>query len=249
MNQKLGFWSIVFALGGLLLVNSISETEHEIQKVRNSIDVLHVQAIISPFYVTIIAALFSDISAVKFGQKKFLIWIGILFLMSAISAGVAAGDVLIAFRFLGNMCVGASSILALIFITKISPPKTRGKLIVPFQFTLVCAILLVYFSNYFLSTVGEDALELKLDILAIPALVFGALMFFVTGSPHWLRVSRQDDRNYSRILEVVSSDYMYETTKAFYRSIDKEKQRQRHLDLFERLFTTYSGFFLLPRQI
>ncbi|MCH5684452.1 MFS transporter [Niabella sp. W65] len=56
-----------------------------------------------------------------------MLWIGIIFFISAIGSAIV-NDVFffMAFRFLGGLGVGASSVVAPMFITEIAPAKNRG---------------------------------------------------------------------------------------------------------------------------
>jgi len=121
MNKKLVLWSITVALGGLLFgmdVANISGAEQRIQKLWNLSDWMHGTAIAMALYGTIIGAAGGSVPANKFGRKKTLILIGIIFLVSAIGSALA-NDVYVfmAFRFLGGLSIGASSVVAPVYIS------------------------------------------------------------------------------------------------------------------------------------
>ena len=158
MNKKLLLWSIVVALGGFLFgidVAVISGAEKEIKKVWGLSEYLHGLAIAIALYGTVVGALAGGIPAARFGRKKTLTWIGVFYLVSAIGSAVAT-DVytFMAFRFLGGLAIGASSVVAPMYITEIAPAKTRGRLVATFQFNIVFGILVAYLSNYLLQDIG-----------------------------------------------------------------------------------------------
>jgi sugar porter (SP) family MFS transporter len=241
MNMKLIFWSIVVALGGLLFgmdVAVISGAEQEIQKLWNLSDVLHGQAIASALYGTIIGALFGGVPADKYGRKKVLIGIGILFLVSAIGTALAPEVIsFMAFRFLGGLGVGASSVVAPMFISEIAPAKNRGKLVAAFQFNIVFGILLAYLSNYLLSGTGNDAWRWMLGVLALPAIAFVVLMFFVPESPRWLMVHKKAYKKAREILQVTDPEGVDEAIEAIQNSINEEKQKASLSSFFRKRFT------------
>ena len=57
-------------------------------------------------------------------------------------------------RFIGGLGIGASSVLGPMYIAEIAPPELRGRLVGFFQFNIVFGILLAYFSNYVVGTMG-----------------------------------------------------------------------------------------------
>jgi MFS transporter, SP family, arabinose:H+ symporter len=207
MNRKLLLWSIVVALGGFLFgfdTAVISGAEQDIKRIWQLSNVLHGIAIGIALYGTVIGALFGGIPATKFGRKKTLLWIGIFYLISAFGSALAS-DVYIfmAFRVLGGLAIGASSVVAPMYITEIAPAKNRGKLVATFQFNIVFGILMAYLSNYLLQGVGgNDSWRLMLGVIAIPALIYCILVFFVPESPRWLMVHRGDYGAARKILEI-----------------------------------------------
>ena len=198
MNRNLILWSITVALGGFLFgmdVAVISGAEQVIQELWGLNKLMHGTAIAMALYGTIVGAIVGSIPANKIGRKKTLFWIGIIFLVSSIGAAVAK-DVytFMFFRFLGGFAIGASSVVAPIYISEIAPPKYRGRLAASFQLNIVAGILFAYLSNYLLQGVGgENDWRYMLGVVAIPSLLFSIFMLFTPESPRWLILYKNDE--------------------------------------------------------
>lgn len=229
MNKKVFIWSIVVALGGLLFgmdVAVISGAEQQIQHVWNLSNIVHGQVLASALYGTIIGALFGGIPAEKFGRKKVLYWIGATFLLASLGSALAPNAAtFIIFRFLGGLGVGASSVVAPMFISEIAPAGNRGKLVATFQFNIVFGILLAYLSNYLLSSLGDTAWRWMLGILAIPALLFMILLCFVPESPRWLMVHKNDYEGARKILGISDPDGVDEAIGSIQEDVKAEKEK------------------------
>jgi sugar porter (SP) family MFS transporter len=193
MNSKnyAFFVSITAALGGFLFgfdTAVISGAERDIQEVWQLSDWIHGLAIASALYGTVIGALFGGIPADRFGRKKSLLWIGLLYFLSAFGSAMA-WDVtsFTIFRFIGGLGVGASSVVAPMYISEIAPAKNRGLLVALYQFNIVFGIVVAYVSNYLIGT-AEIAQEWRwmLGVEAIPALIYSAMIFRIPESPRWL---------------------------------------------------------------
>lgn len=211
MNKKLVLWSITVALGGLLFgmdVANISGAEQRIQKLWGLSKWMHGTAIAMALYGTIIGAAGGGIPANKFGRKKTLIIIGFIFLVSALGSALA-NDVytFMAFRFLGGLSIGASSVVAPIYISEIAPPQHRGKMGIAFQINVVSGILLAYLVNYLLQGFdGDNDWRYMLGIIAIPSLMFSIMMFATPESPRWLLLQRNDEAAARKIFEISGTD-------------------------------------------
>lgn len=198
MNKKLVLWSITVGLGGFLFgldVAVISGAEQAIQKLWNLSDWLHGTAVAMALYGTAFGAAFGTIPANKIGRKKTLIWIGILFLFSSIGAAVA-NDVytFMLFRFISGLSIGASSVVAPVYISEIAPPKYRGRMVISFQMNVVAGILIAYLSNYLLRGLGgENDWRWMLGVVAIPSLIFSGLMLLTPETPRWLLLFKKDE--------------------------------------------------------
>lgn len=207
MNKKLILWSITVALGGLLFgmdVANISGAEQRIQKLWNLSDWMHGTAIAMALYGTVIGAAGGGVPANVFGRKKTLILIGIVFLVSALGSALA-NDVytFMFFRFLGGLSIGASSVVAPVYISEIAPPQHRGKMGIAFQINVVSGILLAYLLNYLLQGVGGDNdWRYMLGLIAVPSLIFSIMMFFTPESPRWLLLQKNDEAGARKIFNM-----------------------------------------------
>ena len=145
MNKKILIWSITAALAGFLFgfdTVVISGAEKKLQLLWGSSDMFHGVVVIGmALWGTVIGAFFGGIPTNKLGRKKTLVWIGVLYTISAIGSALANDPITFAvFRFIGGLGVGASTIAAPAYISEIAPAKDRGKLVGLYQFNIVFGI-------------------------------------------------------------------------------------------------------------
>ncbi|NML67652.1 sugar porter family MFS transporter [Hymenobacter sp. RP-2-7] len=198
VKKNVFFWSIVVALGGLLFgfdTAVISGAEKAIQQVWQLSDYEQGLTISIALVGTVIGAIFGGVPSDALGRRATLSWIAVLYLVSAVGAALSPAWVpFMLFRFLGGLGVGASSVTAPLYISEVSPPESRGRMVGMFQFNVVFGILLAYLSNYLLKNVGPDAWRWMLGVQAFPALAFFLLLFRIPESPRWLlRRGRTDE--------------------------------------------------------
>lgn len=151
---------------------------------------------------TVVGAVFGGMPTQKWGRKKVLVWIGILFCLSAIGTAFAPDPYTFSFfRFLGGLGIGVSSVAAPTYISEISTPANRGRLVALYQFNIVFGILIAFLSNYFLKGVGgADDWRWMLGALAIPSLIYSVLVIGVPESPRWLITNSSDTGAAKKIL-------------------------------------------------
>ncbi|OAD46622.1 sugar porter family MFS transporter [Polaribacter atrinae] len=198
MNKKIIIWSLTTALAGFLFgfdTVVISGAEKKLQLIWESTDMFHGLVVIGmALWGTVFGAIFGGIPTNKIGRKNTLIWIGVLYTISAIGSSLANDPWTFAlFRFIGGLGVGASTIAAPAYISEIAPAKDRGKLVGLYQFNIVFGILIAFFSNYLLNNIGENAWRWMLGIEAVPAIIYTLMILSVPKSPRWLLTKSKED--------------------------------------------------------
>ena len=151
---------------------------------------------------TVVGAIFGGLPTQKLGRKKVLVWIGILFSLSAFGTALAPDPYTFSlFRFIGGLGIGVSSVAAPTYISEISTPENRGRLGALYQFNIVFGILVAFLSNYFLEGVGgANDWRWMLGVLAIPSVIYSALVIGVPESPRWLITRKNDTTTSKKIL-------------------------------------------------
>ncbi|MCE2823397.1 MAG: sugar porter family MFS transporter [Saprospiraceae bacterium] len=211
MNKKLVLWSITVGLGGFLFgldTAVISGAEQDIQRLWNLDSWQHGLAVAMALYGTVVGAAFGGVPADKVGRKPTLLWIGILFFVSALGTALV-NDVysFMLFRFLGGLSIGASSVVAPVYISEIAPPKYRGRMVISFQVNIVVGILLAYVSNYLLEGVGGDNdWRWMLGVVALPALAFSVMMMTTPETPRWLLLTKGDEAAARKVLSITNEE-------------------------------------------
>lgn len=157
---------------------------------------------------TVIGALFGGIPTQKLGRRKVLIWIGILFTVSAFGTALAQDPYTFSlFRFIGGLGIGVSSVAAPTYISEISTSSNRGRLVALYQFNIVFGILIAFLSNYFLQGVGgANDWRWMLGVLAVPSLIYSLMVFGIPESPRWLITSRNENSKARKIISQLGVD-------------------------------------------
>jgi sugar porter (SP) family MFS transporter len=146
-------------------------------------------AVASALLGTFIGALVAGAPGDAFGSRDSLKAVGFMYIASALGCAFCWNlESFYVFRFIGGLAIGASSVLAPVYISEIAPADRRGALTGLFQFNIVFGILLAYVSNFLVQemSAGADLWRLKLGIAAVPAVLFTALMYTIPQSPRWL---------------------------------------------------------------
>ncbi len=190
VKHRVFFWSLVSALAGFLFgfdTVVISGAEKTIQSLWGLGAGLHGIAMGSALYGTVIGSLLGSWPADRFGRKATLLWIGGLYLVSAL--GTAYAPEIFSFivaRFIGGLGIGISTVAAPLYISEISPPRSRGRLAGMFQFNIVFGIVVAFLSNYLLRDVGPNAWRWMLGVAAFPSVIYSVCCFGLPESPRWL---------------------------------------------------------------
>ncbi|WP_298390530.1 sugar porter family MFS transporter [Hydrotalea sp.] len=253
MNKKLVLWSITVGLGGLLFgmdVAVISGAEQAIQELWQLSNWMHGTAIAMALYGTAFGAALGNIPANKIGRRKSLFWIGILFLTTSIGAAVSTNVyAFMIFRFVSGLSIGASSVVAPVYISEIAPAKYRGRMVISFQLNVVAGILIAYFSNYLLQGFdGKNDWRWMLGVVAIPSAAFSILMLFTPETPRWLVLYKKDDATARKVLALTedTTDHLIERIKNSVSSnteklFQKKNTRLLLLAFFIAFFNQLSG--------
>nr|HPH16144.1 D-xylose transporter XylE [Bacteroidales bacterium] len=211
--------TFVATLGGLLFgydTAVISGAEKSIQAYlitsQGLSSLVHGATTSSALIGCIIGGALAGIFSRKLGRKKSLMLAAALFFVSALGSGYpeflffTKGEPTIGlllmfnfYRIIGGIGVGLASAVCPMYIGEIAPAHLRGRLVSLNQFTIIFGMLVVYFVNYgiakgqtieWINDMGWRQMFLS---EAIPAGLFGILLFFVPETPRYLALTNKDD--------------------------------------------------------
>lgn len=218
--------TMVAALGGLLFgydTAVISGAERSLEKY--FIESLGLSSFIhgvttsSALIGCIIGGIISGYFSRQFGRKNSLIFAAVLFTASALGSaypeflfftiGEPSISLLIMFnvyRIIGGIGVGLASAVVPMYIGEIAPADLRGRLVSFNQFAIIFGMLVVYFVNYLIANgqtitwIDDIGWRYMFASEAVPAILFGLLLFFVPETPRYLALKNKD----SKALEVLT---------------------------------------------
>ena len=207
MNRRLLLWSITSALAGFLFgfdTVVISGAEQRIQALWGLSPGIHGVALAAALYGTVFGSLVGAWPADRFGRRPTLLWVGVLYIISAVGSGLAWNvEVFILARLLGGIGIGISTVVAPMYISEIAPPAYRGRLAGMFQFNIVFGIVVAYLSNALLAGIGDNAWRWMLGVAAIPSIIYTVMCFAIPESPRWLLTRRGDRAQGLKVLGLI----------------------------------------------
>ena len=216
--------TLVATLGGLLFgydtavisgaVDSLKTVFHLNEATFGSMATFYHGATVSSALIgCIIGSAISGVFATKFGRKNSLLIAAIMFFVSACGAaypesffftkGDGSVPVLIAFnlyRIVGGIGVGLASAICPMYIAEIAPADIRGKLVSWNQFAIIFGMLIVYFVNFFITKgqpqewIDAHGWRYMFASNAVPAAIFGFLLFLVPETPRYLALVGQQEK-------------------------------------------------------
>lgn len=204
--------ALIAALGGFIFgfdTVVISGAEQTIQELWGLGAGAHGLAMSMALWGTVLGSLLGGWPTDRFGRQKTLLWIGILYFVSAVGSAYAPDAIIFMIaRFIGGVGIGISTVAAPLYISEISPAKSRGRLTAMFQFNIVFGILVAFLSNYLIGHfVEENAWRWMLGVEAFPALAFTVFCFMIPESPRWLVGNRADNKDAVKVLERLNPEY------------------------------------------
>ena len=231
-NKNVFTWSIIVALGGFLFgfdTAVISGVEQRIQELFQLSSFMHGFTISSALIGTVTGARVAGRPADRFGRKPVLFVIASLYVLTAVGSALA-GNVwsFIIFRFLGGIGVGASSVVAPMYIAEISPAKIRGRMTALFQFNVISGILIAYVSNYLLRNAGDEPWRWMLGVAGIPSAVYLMALLVIPESPRYL-IKAGKTAIAKAILQRIEVSSIDEEIEDIKRSLDQSGERKQTL--------------------
>ncbi len=192
----------------------------------------------------IIGGIISGFLASKLGRKKTLMLAAVLFMITALGAaypeflffkrGEPTLGLLFMFNFyriVGGIGVGLASAVCPMYIGEIAPADIRGRLVSLNQFAIIFGMLVVYFINYgiahgrTLEYINETGWRLMFLSEAVPAGLFGLLLFLVPETPRYLALTNRDDKAFGILTRINGLDQAKIIMKEIRESVEASSEK------------------------
>ncbi len=236
--------ALIVALGGFLMGFDASVISGVNKFVQIDFNLTDLELGFSVSSLTIIAALAMMVSGPlsdRFGRRTILKVCAIVFAISAIGSAMAANFTLfLIFRMLGGIGVGASLILAPMYIAEISPAEQRGKLVSFNQLNIVIGITAAFFSNYLILSfndsdaswvqslgINENNWRWMLGVETLPAILYFFGLLTVPRSPRWLMMKGNEQEAKSVLLKVYDEEQADQDLESVKASLEADKNKKK----------------------
>ncbi|WP_075352305.1 sugar porter family MFS transporter [Algoriphagus marinus] len=236
--------ALIVALGGLLMGFDASVISGVVKFIEPEFNLTSLEigwSVSSLTLTATLAMLLAGPLSDRYGRRLVLRYAAILYAVSAIASAFAPTFwFLVVARMIGGFGVGASLILAPMYIAEIAPPKIRGRMVSFNQLNIVIGISLAFFTNYLILKYGASdagwAKTLKLGeyqwrwmlgLETLPAVLYFLGLFFVPKSPRWLIMKGELDQARKVMSQFNSDEQVKQDLEAIQQSIEKDKSKKK----------------------
>lgn len=203
MKGNIVIISLIVALGGFLMGFDASVISGAVKFIEIEFELSKIQlgwAVSSLTLTSTLAMMVAGPLSNKIGRKKMLFYAASLYAVSAFASALAPNFwFLVVARMIGGFGVGASLILAPMYIAEIVPAKVRGRMVSLNQLNIVIGISVAFFTNFLILKIAQSgsdfALNFKINennwrwmlgLEFLPAVFYFLALFAVPRSPRWL---------------------------------------------------------------
>ena len=240
MNKKVIFWSVITAMGGFLFgfdTVVVSGAEQALQKYWHLGDFQQGFTIAIALVGTMVGAFGGRMPADKLGRKVALMIVALIFLITSLGTAFATNWYLfVILRFIGGLGIGASSVIAPVYISEISPASFRGRLVILFQGNIVLGIVIALLSNKIIVTSYHGSWRLMLAVMAVPSLLYLILLRFVPESPRWLILHKSKYDEARKTLQLMNPDGYEQDIETINNSKNQEVKDSTSENLFTKRY-------------
>ena len=160
----------------------------------------------------------------RLGRRTIILMAAIIFAIGAIGAALSPNvEILILFRIVLGLGVGAASALVPSYISESAPTDVRGSLSSLFQLAITLGILIAYLVNG--AFAGTTDWRWPLGLAFIPAVVLFVGMYFLPETPRWL-VSKNREEEARRVLQRTRSEDEVDNEMNEIRQVEEEEEQQ-----------------------
>jgi SP family galactose:H+ symporter-like MFS transporter len=169
----------------------------------------------------------------RFGRRRVLLVTATIFGVGALASALASSPgILIASRIVLGIAIGLSSTNVPVYLSEVSPPAARGRIVSLFQLAVTAGIVSAYVVDYAFAKVG--GWRWMLGLAVAPAVIFGTGMFFLPETPRWLIRSGRRELARGVLIRIRDSSDVDPEITEIEASLAQQVQSGSWSDLFHR---------------
>jgi len=235
--------ALIVALGGLLMGFDASVISGVVKFIEPEFQLTKLElgwSVASLTLTSTLAMMLAGPISDRIGRRAVLRYASILYFLSALGSAIAPDFLtLVIARMVGGFGVGASLILAPMYIAEIAPKDLRGRLVSFNQLNIVIGISLAFFTNYAILQLADSGEAWTIDLglndnqwrwmlglEAVPAILYFFGLFIVPRSPRWLIMHGRFDEAQAVMAKIAGQEKALEELDRIKKNIEEDSKKE-----------------------